>query len=978
MSDPQHDPFRICGTTIDGKYRVLSVVGAGGFGVVYRGVHEGFGAAIAIKCLRLPAELSPAAQDDLVRQLRGEGRLLLQLSRLSSAIVQALDIGAFTAASGAKVPYLVLEWLDGDTLASHLRRLRAGGGGALSRREAIALLDPAARALAVAHAQRIAHRDIKPENLFLAEAGGRRSLKVLDFGIAKVLLEPLSPTEALAATTAGTPVLTPRYGAPEQFDRRFGATGPWTDVFALALVFVELVTGRPALEGDSVAALYSAAVDPHRRPTLRGRGAAAPEPVERVLLRALGVAPRERYPDAGAFWDALLAAEGVSPGAQAAATTAEHQGGAAAFRPPAGAAALEPTVPGPVDAPARGRDAAPGRYPDPVQAYSARPIGAGSGPAQASSGPGSTPASAPAATAATGPTRPAGALPWGAIAGLAAALAVGSGVAIALRRWDKAATTAPPVPTAIAAPTGDPAAPRPVSNVPEAATLYREALQAFRDGAPDVADRTMARAVAADRALSAGHLRLALWRFRQRPIEAREEFQLALRHRAALDARDAALLDAAEAYVRQPSDAAAWERRLDAAIARFPADPELLVYLGNARHARLGFDAAIEAYDRAIAADRGYVVAWVHKGESLGMKGDVAAELEAYRDCAETAPGATLCLSNRVRLLARQGDCKGVEEDARRWMSIDPGAASAARHLALALQARSAPRESVLLALQQSWTLEVERDRRWKELRDRAAIAALDGDFEQAVQLARDWQREVAGRTEQEVHASPALELARLYREMGMPREAGRVADDFLHRMSAWHEPATTGDWTIAFLPYSYHAASMTKAAFDEARAAWIARVQSKWRAGAQAQQAEPRWAFWAEAHAAAVETPEEAAEALRAIPADQPLPPERWRWLSLDLTIGKVYALSGKAGEAIAPLRRVARSCVALFEPFTMVQAHRYLGQALEASGDTAGAAEAYGAVVARWGRARPRSITADEARARLAALGKRPSGPR
>ncbi|AUX39991.1 uncharacterized protein SOCE26_013860 [Sorangium cellulosum] len=973
MSDPQHDPFRICGTTIDGKYRVLSVVGAGGFGVVYRGVHEGFGAAIAIKCLRLPAELSPAAQDDLVRQLRSEGRLLLQLSRLSSAIVQALDIGAFTAEGGAKVPYLVLEWLDGDTLASHLRRLRAGGGGALSRREAIALLDPAARALAVAHAQRIAHRDIKPENLFLAEAGGRRSLKVLDFGIAKVLLEPLSPTEALATTTAGPPVLTPRYGAPEQFDRRFGATGPWTDVFALALVFVELVTGRPALEGDSVAALYSAAVHPHQRPTLRGRGAAAPEPVERVLLRALGVAPRERYPDAGAFWDALLAAEGLSPGAQAA-TAAELQGDGAAWPPPAGAAAaLEPTVP--VDAPRRGPHAPPGRDRDAVQAYSGQPPATVSAPAQVSSASASPATSAPAAT---GPTRPAVALPWRAAFGLAAALAVGSGVAIALKRWDRSAPPVVPATAAIPAPTGDLAAPRPVSSVPEAATFYREALQAFRDGAPEVADRTMARAVAADRALSAGHLRLALWRFRQRPIEAREEFQLALRHRAALDARDAALLDAAEAYVRQPSDAAAWERRLEAAIARFPADPELLVYLGNTRHARLGFDAAIEAYDRAIAADRGYVVAWVHKGESLGMKGDVAAELEAYRDCAETAPGATLCLSNRVRLLARQGDCKGVEEDARRWMSIDPRAAPAARHLALALQARSAPRESVLLALQQSWALEAEGDRKWKELRDRAAIAALDGDFEQAVQLARDWQREVAGRTEQEVHASPALELARLYREMGLPREAGRVADDFLHRMSAWHEPATAGDWTIAFLPYSYRAASMSKAAFDDARAAWIARVQSKWRAGAQAQQTEPRWAFWAEAHAASVETPEEAAEALRAIPADQPLPPERWRWLSLDLTIGKVYALSGKAGEAIAPLRRVARSCVALFEPFTMVQAHRYLGQALEAAGDAAGAAEAYGAVVARWGRARPRSITAEEARARLAALGKPPSGPR
>ncbi|WP_437531136.1 protein kinase [Sorangium sp. So ce726] len=968
MSGAQRDVFRLCGTTIDGKYRVLSAVGAGGFGVVYRGVHEGFDAPVAIKCLKLPDELSPEAQQDFIRRLRDEGRLLLQLSRLSPGIVQALDIGAFTAQDGARVPYLVLEWLDGETLASHLERLRAGGVGTLSRREAILLLDPAARALAVAHEQNIAHRDVKPENLFLADAGGATTLKVLDFGIAKIIGDQRSRTAALASTAQGPSVFTPRYGAPEQFDKQRGATGPWTDVFALALVFVELVTGARALAGEGIVELYSVVVDPALRPTLRARGVSAPDAVERVLSRALSVSPRDRYPDAGAFWRALIAAEGLEdelpslpsrspPAAREAETWVEsanaRRGGARGAEHVSTAEWLgfEPTVPHRSDpAPQR-----PGGAPAAAAAGGAEPAPPPD-PRAAASG-----EAVVVRTARNERARP-GRRGLVALA-LAASAVAGAAVAV-LRRPPE------PPPQPSRAPIAAPEPPRPASSNPEAAALYQEALQAYRDGAPDVAARTMERAVELDRSLGAGHLRVAIWTFRQRPAVAREHFQLALRHRAALGERDMALLDAAEPYVRQPSDAVAWERRLDAAAARFPADPELLVYLGAARFAQLRFDAAVEAYDRALALDRGHVLAWGLKGESLGMKGDVAAELAAYQACAETAPGATLCLANRVRLLHRQGDCQQVEEHARRWLSIDPKAAPAHRHLALALHARGAPRESVLVALEQGWAAVPEGERRAKELLDRISLAVLDGDFELAVEHARAWQREVAGRNDQDAHASPALKLAELYREMGLPREAGRVADDFLRRMSAWSEPATTADWTIAFLPYSLRAASMTQEAYDAARSAWVERVQSKWRAAAQEIKPEHRWLLWTEAYAAGVETAADAAEAFKTMPLDQPLPSESGRWLLLDLRIGKVYALAGKGQEAIGPLTRVARSCAALADPFSITEARLYLGMALEATGDLRGAAAAYEAVLERWGKARPRSISAEQARARLGAL--------
>ena len=184
--------------------------------------------------------------------------------------MQALAVGAVTTPSGLWVPYLVLEWLDGETLADHLAARLAAGEGPFPLVEAVRLLEPAAAALAVAHSLKVAHRDVKPHNLFVARVGEGRTLKVLDFGIAKVLTDYPTFTEALAATNPGGPTaFTPRYGAPEQFNKQRGASGPWTDVFALALLFVELITGKKALEGDDPTQLYIAAADPTVRPTPR-------------------------------------------------------------------------------------------------------------------------------------------------------------------------------------------------------------------------------------------------------------------------------------------------------------------------------------------------------------------------------------------------------------------------------------------------------------------------------------------------------------------------------------------------------------------------------------------------------------------------------------------------------------------------------------------------------------------------------------
>lgn len=308
MSEIGEDPFGWVGATLDGKYQVDAVVGRGGFGVVYRAHHLGFNEKVAVKFLRMPETLVGKARDEFEANFLAEGRLLHQLSKATAGIVQALDVGAVVSPNKTWTPFIVLEWLDGQTLEQNFSERRKAGTPGRSLKEAVELLDSAARALAHAHEQGIAHRDIKPANLFIAEVGGRKTLKVLDFGIAKVVSESESFTKAFEETGASLQAFTARYGSPEQFSRRYGSTGPWTDVFALTLVLIEAVVGHAALEGTDAAQLFIAAADTTRRPTLRTHGVDVGDAVEAVLATALSVDPKERYASAGQFWDALLVA----------------------------------------------------------------------------------------------------------------------------------------------------------------------------------------------------------------------------------------------------------------------------------------------------------------------------------------------------------------------------------------------------------------------------------------------------------------------------------------------------------------------------------------------------------------------------------------------------------------------------------------------------------------------------------------------
>jgi serine/threonine protein kinase len=248
-------------------------------------------------------------QRSLLAKFHEEAKLSYRLSQQSLDIARSVGFGELTTPSGIWAPFLVLEWLEGVSLATDLLQRRANQFSGRLLEEAIALLAPAARGLGYAHSQRVAHRDVKPANMFLATLPGspeRRTLKLLDFGIAKIVAEGTQAGSAAAQATAFTS-FTPYYAAPEQLDPRLGATGPWTDVYALALVMTEVLTDRQPNNGDAMTLLRQT-TDPDHRPTPRAFGVVTTDAVDAVCARALAVDPKLRYGDVGAYWEALVAA----------------------------------------------------------------------------------------------------------------------------------------------------------------------------------------------------------------------------------------------------------------------------------------------------------------------------------------------------------------------------------------------------------------------------------------------------------------------------------------------------------------------------------------------------------------------------------------------------------------------------------------------------------------------------------------------
>ena len=167
------------------------------------------------------------------------------------------------------------------------------------------LLDSAIDALAYAHAQGVVHRDSTPGTLSREHSRRGPSSKILDFGVAKVLADAAIAIGPTARTVGNVRMFAPAYGAPEQFDDRSGAIGPWTDVYAIALVVLEALADRTVMEGEHLGEFATKALDSSHRPSPRALGISVGDATEKVFVQALALDPSRRPRDAGEFWGML-------------------------------------------------------------------------------------------------------------------------------------------------------------------------------------------------------------------------------------------------------------------------------------------------------------------------------------------------------------------------------------------------------------------------------------------------------------------------------------------------------------------------------------------------------------------------------------------------------------------------------------------------------------------------------------------------
>ncbi len=273
------------GARVD-EFEIVAVLGAGGMGVVYRARDTLLEREVALKLLHPSWQgLGENADALLEREARATAKLR------HPNLVTIHRVGR----SDGRL-YLVLELLEGESLASRLRR------GKLGEAEAIATMLAITDALAHAHAHGIVHRDLKPGNVFL-EAG--RGVKLLDFGLAGASAAPASGAEPRDATAPARTLIgagTPGYMAPEQW--RGEPVDLRTDVFAAGALLDELLTGTRQVTD---AALATAA-----RPTPRARGLRITPELDRAIARATAPARDDRFPDVAALAAALRAARSTA------------------------------------------------------------------------------------------------------------------------------------------------------------------------------------------------------------------------------------------------------------------------------------------------------------------------------------------------------------------------------------------------------------------------------------------------------------------------------------------------------------------------------------------------------------------------------------------------------------------------------------------------------------------------------------------
>jgi hypothetical protein len=276
------------GRVLDGRYRVVRCIGRGGMGAVYLAEHVRIRRKVAIKVLHAGGAASAGAVERFHREA------LAAAAVGNDHVVSVTDMGQLEG--GAH--YIVLEHLDGADLDWHV-----ANAGPLLVDRCLRIALQLCEALAAVHAAGIIHRDLKPENLFLcARAGQKDFLKILDFGVCKMLDAHLGEAHL---TDTGTTLGTPHYMAPEQVEGQRDLDQR-ADLYAVGGILYFMLTGQPPLEAPNLPRLFMRICD-DRPQSLRDVRADVSEKLDETILRCLAKRPDNRFASADELRDALLA-----------------------------------------------------------------------------------------------------------------------------------------------------------------------------------------------------------------------------------------------------------------------------------------------------------------------------------------------------------------------------------------------------------------------------------------------------------------------------------------------------------------------------------------------------------------------------------------------------------------------------------------------------------------------------------------------
>jgi serine/threonine protein kinase len=273
------------GRVFDGRFRLIKLIGRGGMGAVYKALHIQMDRVCAIKLL------SPVSSDidAAVARFRREARMTSRID--SPNAITIYDFGE----TETGLLYLAMEYIDGVTLAEVL-----DGHVTLPIERVVSIATQTANALVAAHSLGIVHRDLKPSNIMLINKDGLEVVKVLDFGIAKSVIDTSDDL-----TQTGFLLGTPTYMSPEQVLGE--AVNSRTDVYSLALIVYEMLAGRLPFEGDNLRSLMMSRVTGEPKP-LRAIAPSIDEAVEKVVMSGLSRYEEFRMPDVQTFARSLSAA----------------------------------------------------------------------------------------------------------------------------------------------------------------------------------------------------------------------------------------------------------------------------------------------------------------------------------------------------------------------------------------------------------------------------------------------------------------------------------------------------------------------------------------------------------------------------------------------------------------------------------------------------------------------------------------------